>query len=67
MAWARRVGDGHDEVDIRGMFAGQHPSDVLPDIVHLAAVDDGVRAGEVDPLEEAVGGCHLGGGSVRFE
>src|SRR6476646_152395 len=50
----------HDHVGVDRVLPGQLPAYLDPGLVHAATVDRGVRAGEVDVLEDAALGLGLG-------
>ena len=54
MAWARPESGTGIEVDIGRTFSGEDLSDLAPDRIDLPSVEDGIRPGEIDPLEHAV-------------
>src|SRR6516162_1582755 len=54
-----RIGDRDDDVGIDRALAGEFPSDALARLVDAAPLDDAVRAGEVDMLEDAEAGIAI--------
>ena len=54
------LGRRNDQVGLDGVLASQGAAHLHPGLVHDPAVDGGVRAGEIDVLEDAALGLRLG-------